>query len=167
MNQKDLDKIQKILQEHSNMAELNQFVVSNKEKSIIGTSALAVCDGIVFYDRNNKWGMVGHAVDSYKIELLSEMLKSLPNDKEQVIEYAIIPGYDNVVNGNLGDVNKMDNYLKNNCPPNIKLFPLQTDSLGIQLSQNYAYEFAFDVDSGMSVSEWFFVKNDNKKHNLR
>ena len=167
MSQNDFEKIQKMLQEHSNMAELNQFVISSKGKSIIGTCALAVCDGIVFYDRNNKWGMVGHAVDGYKIALLSKMLESLPNDKDRVIEYAIISGYDNVVNGNFGDVNEMANYLRNNCPTNIKLVPLQTDSLGIQVSQDYAYEFAFDVNSGMSVSEWLFTKNDNKKHNSR
>lgn len=128
---------------------------------------ISVCDGIVFYDRNNKWVMVRRAVDGYKISLLSEMLESLPNDRDRVIEYAIIPGYDNAVNGNFGDANEMTHYLKNNWPPNIKLFPLQTDSLGIQVSEDYAYEFAFEVNSGMSVSEWLFNKSDNKKHDLR
>lgn len=41
MSQSDLEKIQKTLQEHLNMAELNHFVMSSKGKSIIGTCALA------------------------------------------------------------------------------------------------------------------------------
>ena len=167
MSENDFATIQKTLLEHSTMAELNQFVISSRGKSIIGTEALAVCDGIVFYDRNNKWGMVGHAVDGYKITLLSEMLKSLPDDRDRVIEYAVISGYDNVANGNFNDANEMTNYLKSNCPRNIKLIPLQTDLLGIQVSSDYAYEFAFDVNSGISVSNWLFAKDGNKRHSPR
>lgn len=143
-----LDEISK----HIATAEMNEFVVSDSDKSIIGTVGLAVCDGIFFYDRKNKWGMVGHAVGDTKISLLSEMLKSLPQEKEIVLEYSIITGYDNIRNGNYSDTNKMLEYLKNNCPQNIRLIPLQTD-LGIRVGSSYGNEFYFDVKSGKTASK--------------
>ncbi len=137
---------------HVATAEMNKFVTSDGNKNIIGTVGLAVCDGIVFYDRKNRWGIVGHAVSDKKISLLSDMLKKLPCDKEVVIEYAIVTGYDNIRNGNYTDTNKMLEYLKNNCPENIKLIPFQTD-LGIKVGQSYGNEFYFDVKSGKTASQ--------------
>lgn len=144
----ELDEISK----HIATAEMDEFVVSDSDKSIIGTVGLAVCDGIIFYDRKNKWGMVGHAVGDTKISLLSEMLKSLPQEKEIVLEYSIITGYDNIRNGNYNDTNKMLEYLKNNCPKNIRLVPFQTD-LGIRVGPSYGNEFYFNVKSGKTASQ--------------
>ncbi len=120
INQQILSMLDEIAS-HITTAEMNEFVISDSNKNIIGTIGLAVCDGIIFYDRKNKWGIVGHAAGDKKISLLTDMLKELPNDKELGIEYAIITGYDNIKNGNYTDTNIMLEYLKNNCPKNIKL----------------------------------------------
>lgn len=151
INQQILSILNEIAR-HIATAEMNGFVISDSNKNIIGTVGLAVCDGIIFYDRKNKWGIVGHAVGDKKIALLSDMLKNLPSDKDIVIEYAIVTGYDNIRNGNYTDTNKMLEYLKNNCPENIKLIPFQTD-LGIRVGQSYGNEFYFDVKSGKTASQ--------------
>lgn len=61
-------KLKYILEQHANIAEMGEIVISSKDKPIIGTTALDTCFGIVFYDRNNKSGIVGHAAPSSKIK---------------------------------------------------------------------------------------------------
>ena len=41
---------------HSNIADMDQVVVSTSDKPIIGTQALDTCFGILLYDRKNKFG---------------------------------------------------------------------------------------------------------------
>ena len=36
------------------MANMNEAVISNEEKPIVGTQALATCFGLLLYDENNK-----------------------------------------------------------------------------------------------------------------
>lgn len=40
---------------HSNIAGMDQVVVSTSDKPIIGTQALDTCFGILLYDRKNKF----------------------------------------------------------------------------------------------------------------
>ena len=40
---------------HSNIAGMDQVVVSTSDKPIIGTQALDACFGILLYDRKNKF----------------------------------------------------------------------------------------------------------------
>ena len=61
----------------SNIANMDQVVVSTNEKPVIGTQALDTCFGILFYDRKNKFGICGHA-DPNSISYISiEMLKQI------------------------------------------------------------------------------------------
>lgn len=164
VNQQILDLLNGLV-EHIATAEMNEFVVSDSNKNIIGTVGLAVCDGILFYDRKNKWGMAGHAAGNNKMSLLKDMMKELPSDKEVVIEYAIVNGYDNIKNGNCTDTNMMMDYLLNNCPKNIKLVPLQTD-LGVRVGKCYDNNFYFDVVSGKGIgllSEYYDYLDFSKK----
>lgn len=154
------------VRQHISIAEMNQFVISDNERTVLGTVGLAVCDGIIIYDRNNKWGMVGHAAGDGKLSLLSEMINCLPTDKEITIEFAIVTGYDNVHNNNYTDTNEMIKYLKSNCPTNVTLIPLTTD-LGVRVGKGYGNEFLFDVKNGISVSKildyynYLLLANDN------
>lgn len=137
------------------------------EKNIIGTTALDTCYGIVFYDRNNKFGIVGHGTPDRKINTLGEMLNMLGED-EKTIEYAIVLGYRNVERKDFSGEEEIINYLENYCPPNIKLVPLQSD-LGIKVCSNcLAYEFAFDVNTSKIVTNGLFHNGvDNQDKHLK
>lgn len=148
-------KIKYELEKHASIAHMSQIVVSTSEKSIIGTTALCTCYGIVFYDRNNKFGMVGHAAPSKKRETLKEMIKML-GDEPRTIEYEIVVGYRNVECNDYTGVEELTHCLKVNCSKNIKLVPFQSD-LGIQVCSNVdAYEFAFDVNTATPVGKYLF-----------
>ncbi len=81
------------LKQYASLASMGNIVVSSKTKPIVGTTALDTCYGLVFYDRQNQKGIVGHATPSDKFKILSDMLKLLEKDKKQVIEYAFVSGY--------------------------------------------------------------------------
>ena len=143
------------LKKRSSIASMDQIVTSSSDKNIIGTTALDTCFGIVFYDRINKWGMVGHGSPSGKIQLLGEMLHKLGN-KPRIIEYQIVPGYRNIEKRGYDTGMDLHEYLHDFCPKNIILTPLKTD-LGVKVCSNVlAYEFAFDVNTGKTVSHKLF-----------
>ena len=55
-DEEEIEEILSILNEiarHVATAEMNEFVISDSNKNIIGTVGLAVCDGIIFYDRKS------------------------------------------------------------------------------------------------------------------
>lgn len=135
---------------------------SSKSKIIIGIVALDTCFGIVFYDRKNKSGIVGHAAPSSKTDTLHEMINLLNKDERLIIEYIIVSGYRNEERGDFCGVNELLNYLHSHCPSNITLIPFQGD-LGVQLdNKTYTYEFAFEVNSGLPVSQYLFYDSSLK-----
>lgn len=158
-------KIKSRLSELASIAHIGEIVQSNSEKSIIGTIALDTCYGIVFYDRKNKRGYVGHATPSSKIKTLQEMLNLLEKAKTVRIEYAIIPGYRNEERKDYRGFAELINYLESHCPENITLIPFQSD-LGIQVDERTStYEFAFEVNSGLPVSQYLFYESPLKRKN--
>lgn len=153
-------RLKYILEKYAKIANVGEIVISSKDKPIIGTTALDTCFGIVFYDRKNKIGIVGHALPSSKIDILIKMINSLEKDKEQVIEYAIVSGYRNEENKDYNGYEEILSYLENHCPKNIKLMPFL--DLNVQVCSNIlAYEFAFEVNTGKSVTSYLFY--DDKK----
>ena len=148
-------RIKHFLEEHANIAHMGEIVVSSKDKPIIGTTGLDTCFGIVFYDRKNKKGIVGHAYDSGKIAILHRMIELLGTNEQQVIEYTIVSGYRNIEKRDYSGIDELLNYLETHCPENIKLIPFQ--NLGVQVCSNVlAYEFAFDVNTGQNVANYLF-----------
>lgn len=155
------------LMDKTSMAGLNEIVVSNEEESIIGTLGLATCFGIVLYNRKNKWGMVGHATPDKKIEVLEKMIKLLPKDKKLIIEYKIVPGYDNVENKDESGLDELELYLYLNAADNIELIPFKTDlKVGFH-ERTKSYEFAFDVVSGLAVGDILFHEENEKDNEVR
>lgn len=154
---------QQKLEKNANIAHMGKVVQSSKTKNIIGTMALDTCFGIVFYDRKNKSGIVGHAAPSSKIATLQEMIDLLNKDERLIIEYAVVPGYRNVERKDLSGVNELVDYLHSHCPSNVVLVPIQWD-LGVQVhEQTFSYEFAFDVNSCLPVSPYLFYDWTSKK----
>lgn len=148
-------KLRYFLEQHASIAHMGEIVVSSTEKPIIGTTALDTCFGIVFYDRKNKKGIVGHAYDSGKIAIMNDMIGLLEKNDNQVIEYAIVSGYRNVERKDYRGVTELLNYLQTHCPKNVKLIPF--DGLNIQVCSNVlAYEFAFEVNTGTNVGSYLF-----------
>lgn len=148
-------KIKYYLQQHASIAYMGEIVVSSPEKPIIGTTALDTCFGIVFYDRKNKKGIVGHAYESGKLATLRSMIDLLEKNDHQVIEYAIVPGYRNVERKDYSGATGLLNYLQEHCPTNIELRPFQ--NLDVQVCSNVlAYEFAFEVNTGKNVGNYLF-----------
>ncbi len=148
-------KLRYFLEQHASIANMGEIVVSSTEKPIIGTTALDTCFGIVFYDRKNKKGIVGHAYDSGKIAIMNDMIGHLEKNDDQVIEYAIVSGYRNVERKDYSGETELLNYLQENCPKNIKLIPF--NGLNIKVCSNVlAYEFAFEVNAGTDVSNYLF-----------
>ncbi len=137
-------KLSYYLEQHASIAHMGEIVVSSNEKPIIGTTALDTCFGIVFYDRKNKKGIVGHAYDSGKIAIMNDMIGLLEKNDDQVIEYAIVSGYRNVERKDYSGEEELLKYLQMRCPKNIKLIPF--NGLNIRVCSNVlAYEFAFIV----------------------
>lgn len=146
------------LKKHAQLASMGSFVTSSDDKNIIGTMALDTCYGIVFYDRYNKFGMVGHGSPTTKFITLISMLKALGNE-ERTIEYVIVPGYRVIERGEYTEIMQFSNYLKEHCPSNIKLIPFKSD-LDLRV-KDWCYEFSFDVKTSKSVSaDLFYERSD-------
>ena len=156
-------EIRHLLEKHAVIAGMGEIVTSSADKRIIGTTALDTCYGIVFYDRYNKFGMVGHGTSSMKIRVLISMIEML-GDKQRIIEYAIVPGYRNVERGDYSGYEEILNYLYEHCPSNIKLIPFQGD-LGVKVCPKVlAYEFAFDVNTSQTVSYYLFYNGQSDRY---
>ena len=142
------------LKKHLVIAGMNEFVISDENKYLIGTVGLAVCDGILFYDRKNKRAIVGHAagIIEKKIKLISEMMNQLPKNNVVDLEYAIITGYDNIHNGKDQDTERMKDFLIRNCPENIRLKLIDKKTLDIRVGTGYGNEFIFNARNGTSAS---------------
>ena len=148
------------LETKASIANMGEIVTSTKEKPIVGTNALATCNGIIFYDRQNKKAWVGHGPASSSIATLHKMIEYL-KDVAGIIEYGIIPGWDNVNRRDLKTTNLMIEYLHNNCPKQIKLMPLLNLHIKKDNGINPSYEFAFDAETGKSVTDELFYECEN------
>lgn len=154
-------RLKYFLKQYASVAAMGEIVVSSSKKPIIGTTALDTCTGIVFYDRENKKGIVGHATFSSKIITLDNMIALLEKDSQQIIEFAIVSGYRNLEMKDHSVEESLVNYLKENCPKNIKLIPF--NGFNVRVCSNVlAYEFAFDVNTGVDVSDYLFY--DGKEY---
>ena len=153
LNSFELEKI-------SSIAYMGEIVVSTKEKPIVGTMGLATCNGIIFYDRKNKKAWVGHGPASSSIKTLITMFNIIIKEVIGDLEYSIIPGWDNVHNHNLKDLNEMLNFLLKNCPKNIRLVPMNNLDIRQDNSANPSYEFAFNAETGKSVTYDLFYEDE-------
>lgn len=160
-----MNTIKNALLKKTSLAKMDEIVASSKEKPVIGTQALDTCYGILFYDRESKEGICGHAVPSYLTNLLNKMINLFGTEK-RTIEYLIVPGFRNVERKDFRGLEELENVLFNRTSPNIQLVPLKNDSHGIKLHDNtLSYEFAFDTISGEFVTEYVFF--DDIEHNPR
>ena len=98
---------------HSNIADMDQVVVSTSDKPIIGTQALDTCFGILLYHRKNKFGICGHADPKNIFGIVVEMLKQIPSTTEGNVEYAIISGYHAIEQHNFKGVEEIQDILRN------------------------------------------------------
>ena len=147
------------LTKRAKIAHICQIVTSSPDNNIIGTTALDTCYGIVFYDRKNKFGMVGHALPSKKIDIVASMIEKL-GDESREIEYAIVSGYRNLERGDYSGEDQIKNFLESYCPKNISFIPLNF-YLDIRVCSNVlAYEFAFDVNTTRPVTNELFYEGD-------
>ena len=145
------------LENQSLLAFMGEIVVSTEERPIVGTTGLATCNGILFYDKKNKKAWVGHGPASQSLNTLITMFNIIIKEVIGDLEYAIIPGWDNVRNHNLKEFDEMLSFLNSNCPKHIKLIPMTDLQIRQDNSDNPSYEFAFNAETGKSVTyELFF-----------
>ena len=140
---------------HSNIAGMDQVVVSTSDKPIIGTQALDTCFGILFYDRKNKFGICGHADPKSIFGIVVKMLKQIPSTTEGNVEYTIISGYRAIEQNNFKGVEEIQDILRNYMSVNPKI----PDGL-------LCYDFAFDTKFGKDVTNIVF-KNYTEEQNRR
>lgn len=153
---------------HSNIACMDQVVVSTSDKPIIGTQALDTCFGILLYDRKNKFGICGHADPKNIFNIVIEMLKKIPSTTEGDIEYTIISGYRAIEQKNFKGIQEIQDILRNYVVinPKIKFTSLKT-SLNSKMPDGLlCYDFAFDTKSGKDVTNIVF-KNYTEEQNRR
>ena len=171
-------KYKLLLESKSQIARMGEIVLSSKEKPIVGTTALATCFGIVFYDRQNKKAYVGHAGPGSYMQMLHTMVSMVDPSIKQ-IEYAIIPGWDNY--NSFGNKSSTLNLLDDGKNPEyqmglalksisrINFIPLKSQ-LGVKEGNsdgNPYYEFAFDANTLTDVANYLFfdIKDLTRKAN--
>lgn len=81
----------KALESRASLANMGEVVFSTSEKPIVGTTGLATCWGVIFYDRKNRKAYVCHAPASHYFQTLNQMISILDKNAD-VIEYKIVPG---------------------------------------------------------------------------
>ena len=106
-----MNRIKYRLLKKSRIAGMGGVVVSTNEKTIIGTTALDTCYGILFYDRVNKEGICGHAVPGQLTSVLAEMMGWL-DGRVGIIEYMLLPGFRNVDRHDYSGFDELYNFLR-------------------------------------------------------
>ena len=147
------------LKRKTQLAFMGEIVTSTKEKPIVGTTGLATCNGIIFYDRKNRKAWVGHGPASSSHLTLMEMLTDI-KDVTGDLEYSIIPGYDNLHNKDLKESERLRMLLYAYCPKQIKLIPMNNLTVRLDKRANPSYEFAFNAETGESVTNNLFYDDD-------
>lgn len=155
---------------HSNIAGMDQVVVSTVDKPIIGTQALDTCFGILFYDRKNKFGICGHADPYNTFGIIVEMLKQIPESTEGIIEYTIVPGYRAMKQKNFEREDEMQDILRNymSINPKIHFTSLKTPLNPSMPNGLLCYDFAFDTISGRDVTSIVFKNyaEEQRRHHI-
>lgn len=154
---------------HSNIANMDQVVVSTADKPIIGTQALDTCFGILLYDRKNKFGICGHADPKNIFNIVVEMLKQIPSTTEGNVEYTIIPGYRAVEQNNIKGIEEIQDILRNYViiNPKIKFISLNSPLEPKIPNKLLCYDFAFDTKFGKDVTSIVFrnyTEEQNRRH---
>ena len=160
-----MNRIKYRLLKKSRIAGMGGVVVSTNEKTIIGTTALDTCYGILFYDRVNKEGICGHAVPGQLTSVLAEMMGWL-DGRVGIIEYMLLPGFRNVDRHDYSGFDELYNFLMSRKPIGIKLTDMKNAGDVFKLHQDtFSYEFAFDTEHGVFVTDYVFF--DSVEHNPR
>lgn len=144
------------LKKKSTIAHMGEIVFSTPDKPIVGTVALATCNGIIFYDKKNKKAWVGHGPASSSIYTLITMFEIIKREVTGELEYSIIPGWDNIHDHNFKEVDEMIAFLRSNCPKSIRLIPITNLYIRQDNRANPSYEFAFNAETGESVTNDLF-----------
>ena len=155
---------------HSNIADMDQVVVSTSDKPIIGTQALDTCFGILLYDRKNKFGICGHADPYNTFGIIVEMLKQIPESTEGIIEYTIVPGYRAMKQKKFEREDEIQDILRNymSINPKIHFTSLKTPLNPSMPNGLLCYDFAFDTISGKDVTSIVFKNyaEEQRKHHI-
>lgn len=123
-----------------------------KSYDIIGTRGLATCYGVLFYDKENKYAIVGHVTSNWQ-DVLMQMLNLIQNNSK-TIEYYIFPGYDRTYD--LKVKNEIIHFINQiNKLNQIKFIYIDYDTATLD-EETKSYEFLFDPKEGSFV-------NQNKK----
>lgn len=155
---------------HSNIAGMDQVVVSTSDKPIIGTQALDTCFGILLYDRKNKFGICGHADPYNTFGIIVEMLKQIPESTEGIIEYTIVPGYRAMKQKKFEREDEIQDILRNymSINPKIHFTSLKTPLNPSMPNGLLCYDFAFDTISGRDVTSIVFKNyaEEQRRHHI-
>ncbi len=155
---------------HSNIAGMDQVVVSTSDKPIIGTQALDTCFGILLYDRKNKFGICGHADPYNTFGIIVEMLKQIPESTEGIIEYTIVPGYRTMKQKKFEREDEIQDILRNymSINPKIHFTSLKTPLNPSMPNGLLCYDFAFDTISGRDVTSIVFKNyaEEQRRHHI-
>ena len=155
---------------HSNIAGMDQVVVSTSDKPIIGTQALDTCFGILLYDRKNKFGICGHADPYNTFGIIVEMLKQIPESTEGIIEYTIVPGYRAMKQKKFEREDEIQDILRNYMSINHKIHftSLKTPLNPSMPNGLLCYDFAFDTISGKDVTSIVFKNyaEEQRRHHI-
>lgn len=155
---------------HSNIAGMDQVVVSTSDKPIIGTQALDTCFGILLYDRKNKFGICGHADPYNTFGIIVEMLKQIPESTEGIIEYTIVPGYRAMKQKKFEREDEIQDILRNymSINPKIHFTSLKTPLNPSMPNGLLCYDFAFDTISGKDVTSIVFKNyaEEQRRHHI-
>ena len=155
---------------HSNIAGMDQVVVSTSDKPIIGTQALDTCFGILLYDRKNKFGICGHADPYNTFGIIVEMLKQIPESTEGIIEYTIVPGYRAMKQKKFEREDEIQDILRNymSINPKIHFTSLRTPLNPSMPNGLLCYDFAFDTISGKDVTSIVFkdYAEEQRRHHI-
>ena len=153
----------------SNIAGMDQVVISTPDKPIIGTQALDTCFGILLYDRKNKFGICGHADPKNIFGIVVEMLKQIPSTANGNIEYQIVSGYRAIEENNLKGIDEIQDILRSYeiINPKIKFTSLKPSIAPKMPKGLLCYDFAFDTNSGNDVTDIVFrnlAEEQNRRH---
>lgn len=120
------------------VANMYEYVVSTKERPIIGTYGLATCVGILINDDSDTY-VLGHIISSYE-DMLKNIISNMNQSKP--IKIILIPGHDTV----MSKLEEIITFLKTK-----ENFPNTEFNIKIQNLQEYldlkteSIEFAFDT----------------------
>ena len=140
------------------LVKMNEANISDSEKTIIGTRALATCVGILLYNEKHKVAIVAHSSSEWEniIIQIEDLIKN-NNLDSSTIKYKIISGsYYNHYN----IFSILENYFKNKYPLFVPYENIPNNAI-IYEKEFDSNMFIFDADKGEFLTKNYFVINDN------